>query len=598
MRLLDIAEHSLMSVYYVGIASSFHDPSISIVGPDGSILLAESTERPLQYKRAIGCPADLYVWFQKYIETYCEKDAEIVLANGWSQRYQRLNKLSGLLGRRSRRSIEISTGRLQKTLLKDYVSAWLSRSQYKAVDQFGDNAVFTFKRDFGKNIRDFRHFDHHLSHAAMACWGSGYDEATCMVVDGYGEVGSIRYFDYADGEVDPLDEQRGAESLGLFYSWWATVLCGFDPLRGEEWKVMGLAPYGKVIDEVYGLLQTVLKIDGLHLRYASMDHLNEVLAKLEKFALLPGSPPMDAADLARTFQEIYSDWMTELLQNLADRTKSRNLVLCGGCGLNSAFNGRIVPETSFESLYVPSAPGDDGVSVGAALLAYREDHPDWKPAKEMQTPYLGSRVSTSTLEQLETLAQVPNCVKLTDSIFEVTARLLSEGLLVGWCRGRAEFGPRALGNRSILADPRKAEMKEKINAMVKFREAYRPFAPSVLTEHAEAYFEHYQESPYMEKTLKVRPGMRDGIAGVVHVDGTARLQTVRKDWNPDYYRLIEAFHQLTEVPILLNTSFNIMGKPIIHSVEDALGMFYTTGLDVLVIEDYLITKQPVSWLNP
>ena len=141
-------------------------------------------------------------------------------------------------------------------------------------------------------------------------------------------------------------------------------------------------------------------------------------------------------------------------------------------------------------------------------------------------------------------------------------------------------------------------MKEKINAMVKFREAYRPFAPSVLTEHAEAYFEHYQESPYMEKTLKVRPGMRDGIAGVVHVDGTARLQTVRKDWNPDYYRLIEAFHQLTEVPILLNTSFNIMGKPIIHSVEDALGMFYTTGLDVLVIEDYLITKQPVSWLNP
>jgi carbamoyltransferase len=179
---------------------------------------------------------------------------------------------------------------------------------------------------------------------------------------------------------------------------------------------------------------------------------------------------------------------------------------------------------------------------------------------------------------------------LPDSIITETANLLADGKLVGWVQGRAEYGPRALGNRSILADPREVKMQDTINERVKFREMFRPFAPSILHEYAEDYFENYQESPFMDKTLLIRKDKKKKIAAVCHVDGTGRLQTVKKEWNPRFYGLIECFFRLTGVPVLLNTSFNVMGKPLIHGLEDALAVFMTTGLDVLVVNDYLITK--------
>jgi carbamoyltransferase len=179
---------------------------------------------------------------------------------------------------------------------------------------------------------------------------------------------------------------------------------------------------------------------------------------------------------------------------------------------------------------------------------------------------------------------------LPDTVHQEAARLLAEGKLVGWVQGSAEFGPRALGNRSILADPRPPDMKDKINSLVKFREEFRPFAPSILDEFGEEYFENYQVSPYMERTLKFKESAKKKVPAIVHVNATGRLQSVRREWNPRYYDLIKSFFELTGVPMLLNTSFNIMGKPIIHSVEDAIGLFYTTGLDALILEDYLIEK--------
>jgi carbamoyltransferase len=199
-------------------------------------------------------------------------------------------------------------------------------------------------------------------------------------------------------------------------------------------------------------------------------------------------------------------------------------------------------------------------------------------------------MSKEALVNLRKFSRIPRLEVVGDAIAKRAAELLAQGKIVGWVQGRAEFGPRALGNRSILADPRHADIKDKINALIKFREEFRPFAPSILHEHGEEYFFHYQESPYMERTLIFREEIRDKVPAVVHVDGTGRLQTVREEWNPRYYRLIKEFFELTGIPIILNTSYNIMGKPIIHSVEDAISVFYTTGLDALAIEDVLIEK--------
>ena len=271
---------------------------------------------------------------------------------------------------------------------------------------------------------------------------------------------------------------------------------------------------------------------------------------------------------------------------------SDNLVLCGGCALNSSYNGQILERTPFQHLYVPSAPADDGNAIGAALLARADDggHKNRSNSFAFQTPYLGSSADRDRLERLVERGKLPNLRHLPEKIYEETAKLLAGGKLVGWMQGRAEFGPRSLGNRSLLAAPYPAGMKDKINAAVKFRESFRPFAPSILHEFGHQYFENYRESPYMERTLKFRPHVIDRVPAVVHVNQTGRLQTVKREWNPRFYALIEAFYELVGIPLLLNTSFNIMGKPIVHSIEDAIGMFYTTGMDVLVIEDYLIVK--------
>jgi carbamoyltransferase len=281
--------------------------------------------------------------------------------------------------------------------------------------------------------------------------------------------------------------------------------------------------------------------------------------------------------------------MEALLGEAGDAAISSNLVLSGGCALNSSYNGKILERSPFDALHVPSAPADDGNAIGAAWLAYQEDHPDWRPAPGFMTPYLGSTVSTEPLERMA--AWEPRLRRVGEGIPAVAAQILAEGKLLGWVQGRAEFGPRALGNRSILADPRPADAKDLLNAKVKYREAFRPFAPSILAEHGPDWFEAYQDSPYMERTLRWREAVRSRVPAVVHEDGTGRLQSVTAERNPRYHALISAFHALTGVPVVLNTSFNVMGKPILHTAEDAILMFYTTGLDALVIDDWLLTKE-------
>ncbi len=370
-------------------------------------------------------------------------------------------------------------------------------------------------------------------------------------------------------------------------------LCGFDPLRGEEWKVMGLAPYGARDQQLYELMRPLLRVEGLEVQVGCpRAEYRRRLSTLIGRRRAPESPPLEAADLAFTGQEIFAEIMAELLGNLYATQRSDNLVLGGGCALNSSWNGRILQETPFQRLHVPYAPADDGTALGAALLTFIADHPDAASTVSAVSPYLGSSLAQPSLARLVQSSGLPNLQHFPGRITRPTAEILAAGKIVAWVQGRAEFGPRALGNRSILGDPRRAGIRARINAEIKFREDFRPFAPAILHEYGAHYFLDYQPSPYMERTLRWKETVRTSLPGVVHVDGTGRLQSVTGGLTPKFHRLIEDFHKISGVPILLNTSFNIMGKPIVHSVEDALSAFLTTGLDALVLEDYLIQKEP------
>ena len=580
--------------YYIGLSASFHDPSLAIVGPDGEVLFAEATERYLQNKRASNCPPDLLLRIPEQIKEYCESDAELIGAITWSEGHLRLlqvgvlNELSPFrkVGERAITMLDSLTDMWPYPRQK-ILRAWLRQGMSQVGNQLTGNPSI-------QNQVQIRRYDHHLTHAVYACYSSPFDEAVCAVVDGMGEGSAISFFTYRNGIVEQIRDVplcMRLTSLGVFYGF-VCNLCGFDWLKGEEWKVMGLAPYGRVDEELYNQLKAMVTMRRGRLSFGvfltKRGKMAEELRRLK--ARAPGSPPLAAADIACTGQQVFADAMREVLNELYDRGISRNLVLTGGCALNSSWNGRILRETSFEKLHVPSAPADDGNSVGAALLAYYEDHPERRRPRKLLSPYLGTDIHPETREFL--LRFNSSRVRhLPSTVSQEAAKLLAQGKIIGWMQGRAEFGPRALGHRSILADPRSPDMKDRINARVKFREEYRPFAPAILHEFGPEYFEDYQMTPYMERALVFREEVRHKVPAVVHEDNTGRLQSVTPELSERYYQLIRAFHELTGIPLILNTSFNIMGKPIIHTIQDALGMFYTCGLDALVIDDIIVEKE-------
>ncbi len=580
--------------YYVGLSNTFHDPSLAIIDQSGKILFAEAAERYLQDKRAFGASADHIIRIETLIRDYCDPEGQFTGAISWSRTNHHLLNLGYIVHLFDRERIYApGADRWTSFQLPRFLMAWMQVMQMKQ-NETGANLAFRLRHDFDSTRIRFRHFAHHDTHAAYACAGSPFDEAVCLVADGFGERSALASYHYHGGNIRLLDKNPGLASLGFFYKQ-LTRLCGFDWVGGEEWKVMGLAPYGKVDSRIRDLLGSCYRVRDGRLRHASPRRLGVIEREMREFARVRGSHPETVADLARTGQAVFSEIMEQLLCHLHSRGLSENLVLCGGCALNSSFNGTVLDRVPFRRLHVPSAPGDDGNAVGAALMAWQADHRGADLPKDgIDCPYLGSVASQETLDHVLRFGEIPHLRHLPGAIHEEAARLLAEGKILGWFQGRAEFGPRSLGNRSILADPRSAEMKDRVNALVKFREEYRPFAPSILHEYGPDYFEHYQESRYMERTLRVREEKRDAIAAVVHVDHTARLQTVKRQWNPRLHALISAFHQRTGVPAVLNTSFNVMGKPIVHSIEDALATFYTTGLHALVIGDYLIEKSAES----
>jgi carbamoyltransferase len=580
-----------MPTYYIGLANTFHDSALAIVSPEGEVLFAEATERPLQFKRALHCIPD-NIGVGKTLKKYCGANPDFVVATSWSRRY--LSYLERLARRGFFENAVFDCPELQEfsRLLFPKAAMYAMMSmQYHYMKKVGTGLRLEIGATFGRTAIQFRSYDHHTTHAAYSAFASPFDEAACLIIDGFGEGASTSVYRYAEGGLKPVRLRRESASLGLFYEF-ITILCGFDWFKGEEWKVMGLAAYGKPDAEKYQLVKALVRYDRGRLQFAPENVLRSALLQLTAMKRPPDASPFESADLALAGQTVYSEVALDVLRDVERMNLSENLVLGGGCALNSSFNGQIVGKTSFKRLYVPSAPADDGNAVGAAMLAFRDGGGklNKKNPDHFQTPFSGSSIDTGTLRRMERLGRISKLRHRPLTFIDETAARLAEGKLVAWIQGRAEFGPRALGNRSILADPRGRDMKERINARVKFREEYRPFAPSILHEHGDEYFEHYQETPYMERTLYWRTGVIDKVPAVVHEDRTGRAQTVKEEWNPIFYRLIKAFYQLTGVPILLNTSLNIMGKPIVHSIEDVLSLFYTTGLDVLVIHDYVIEK--------
>ncbi|MEH1787269.1 MAG: carbamoyltransferase C-terminal domain-containing protein [Nostoc sp.] len=583
---------------YIGLSCSCHDPALAIVNSNGEVVFAEAAERYLQNKRAWYSPPDDLIRMSELLNTYCEKDADLILASTWQPSTLRKAEFFYFNSLFQNPVIQFLLGLLSsETPLPAPFSQLLISGTAKNLG-LNTEFVFLLKNQINPQINSRlqvtrKAFDHHLTHAAAACYSSPFEEALCVIADGYGEGSSTAIFHYDRGTLKPIPRIKPSiPSLGIFFAKLCNA-CGFDSIKGEEWKVMGLAPYGKLNQTLYDSLKGLMEVKDGGFIYKNKHLIQQYESTLNHYILKRWDNLYDAADLAYTGQLVFSELMTDLLKSAYEICPSDRLVLSGGCALNSAFNGQVlelVPD--FKSCYVFSAPGDDGNAVGAALLAYYSDRPpqNKKPAK-LQSPYLGSTISMKTLSNLEQysrLKKVP--LECGETVSQKAAQFLAEGKIIGWMQGRAEFGPRALGNRSILADPRLPDIKLRLNIEVKYREEFRPFAPAILHEYGAEYFENYQETPYMERALRFHPQAAEKVPGVVHVDGTGRLQTVKRDWNPRFYDLISAFFQLTGIPLILNTSFNVMGKPIVHSVEDAIAVFMTTGMDVLIIEDRIYLK--------
>lgn len=587
--------------YYLGMAATFHDPALALVNDGGAVVFAEAAERYRQDKRAFHAAPDHLLQVSRLLDEHLadDPDVELVLARNWSTGFaRRLRRLAAGL-RCAELFWRLVSGRGAEAGGKPgalIMLRWMVESMRHSLAHAGWNLRYQVEREVVRAERESPSgaprrrvrirecaFDHHLTHAAAAAYASPFTAAACAVIDGFGEQSTTACFRYEGGRIAELPSSRSRHSSLGFYYMQLCLLCRFDPLQGEEWKVMGLAAYGQRQPELYANLRGLFQVDGLQIRSRNLTRAWDDMLRWTR-----GLP---AADVAHTGQLVYEDVLFEYLRRLHQRTRLPRLVLGGGCGLNSSANGKILEQTPFQELYVGSAPADDGTALGAAWLAFLQDHPQASLVRsEPLSPYLGSAFSARGVEQLRGFGGAYVRPTREDPAL-AAARLLADGQIIGWAHGRAEFGPRALGHRSILADPRRPSIRDELNSRVKFREEFRPFAPSILHEHGPAYFENYQDSPYMERAVRFRPEMRARVPGVVHVDGTGRLQSVTRERDERFHRLIEEFYRLTGVPLVLNTSFNVMGKPIIHSVEDAVSVFLTSGLDALVLDDVILEKR-------
>ena len=464
---------------------------------------------------------------------------------------------------------------------------WIKNDIMKSLDGFKGEIVFP---------------EHHLSHASYSFFTSPFDESAILTTDGVGEWSTTSIGIGSDNSVKLLQDIRWPHSLGLFYSAF-TYFLGFQVNEGE-YKLMGLSSYGKpkYYDLILENLIDVKKDGSIHLNMDYFAFTYDKVMTNQKFSELFGIKRRneDAEmkqihfDIGASVQKVLEDVLLRMVEYLYQKTKSKNLCLGGGVALNGVANYRILKESSFDNIHIPPSPGDAGSAVGAAQYLYYSHHKQNRKMESdttkriIENVYVGPSFSSDEIRKFLDGKNLKYEIFNDDELVKHCAKLIMEGNVVGWYQGKMEWGPRALGNRSILADPRQKEMKDILNEKIKHRESFRPFAPSILEEYTSEYFDMDIPSPYM---LMVSPVKKpEKIPAVTHVDGTGRLQTVSKNSNPLYYKLINEFYNLTGIPIIINTSMNVKGEPIVNTPEQAYNMLTKTDMDYVFLGNFMVKK--------
>jgi carbamoyltransferase len=572
--------------------NAYHGDASACVLRDGKVVAAAEEERFRRVKHWAGFPTEairccLRMTGAALKDVHCVAVNQDSRANLW-------RKLGLVLTRRPDLSLVVDRIR--------------NRREREGVGE-------TLARELGARFGgEVRYVEHHLAHLASAYAVSPFEEAVAVSVDGFGDFASAGWGVGRGGAVGIEERVYFPHSLGIFYQA-LTQYLGF-PNYGDEYKVMGLAPYGEpaFLPQMRKLVHLqddgTFVLDLAYFRHATekVDYeweggspmVGTLYTKALEELLGPARGPADELtqrhrDLARSAQAMYEEAFFHLLGRLHERYRLDALCLAGGCAMNSVANGKVYARSPFRKLYVQAAAGDAGGAIGAALVAWqrsggkaraRMTHAYWGP--EYPDAEIGAAIER---RKVEMDAQNCSVVRIPDEglLFQKTAKAIADGAVVGWFQGRMEWGPRALGNRSIVCDPRRADMKELLNAKIKRRESFRPFAPSVLREAVAEWFETDDDVPFMMQVYQIREAKRALIPAVTHMDGSGRLQTVTRDSNPRYYALIEAFRALTGVPMVLNTSFN-ENEPVVCRPEEALDCFLRTKMDVLVMGSWYVVR--------
>ncbi len=589
----------------LGISAFYHDSAAAMI-KDGEIIAAAQEERFSRKKHDARYPMNAVNYVLSECKLKLSEIDHIVFFEKPFLKFERLLETYMAFAPKGFKSFSLS------------MPLWLREKLFQK------KFLFENLKQHDENFNDItkiKFSEHHYSHAASAFYPSPFKEAVVLTLDGVGEWATTTVAIGKNNKLEMIKEIHFPHSLGLLYSAF-TYYTGFKVNSGE-YKVMGLAPYGKpkykdlIIKELMDL-----KEDGsfkLNMKY--FNYATGLTMTNKKFSNLFGQPVRDPKkdllnnfhmDIASSIQAVTEEIVMRLTKSIANEYKIKNLCLAGGVALNCVANGKILREKIFDNIWIQPAAGDAGGSLGAALAYWY--HELSKPREifkdQMKGAYLGPKFSEKDIENKLNKLKGKFNKKTSDEISLIVAKELSNNKTVGWFQGRMEFGPRALGGRSILADPRSEKMQKELNLKIKFRESFRPFAPSVLREDLNNWFELNYDSPYMLLVSDVKKDKqitmsekdeklfgieklnikRSSVPAITHVDYSARIQTVHKETNPKYYNLLTQFKKITNCPVLVNTSFNVRGEPIVCTIEDAFNCFMGTNLDILVIEDFILYK--------
>jgi len=567
-------------MYNLGISCYYHDSAAALL-QNGHVIAAVEEERFSRKKFDDEFPKMAIEWCLKEAEIKPNQIDSVAFYDKPVLKFERLlDNYIAVAPRGLYSFLDVIPKWLHKRL-------WIKNEIKKSLKGFKGEIIFP---------------EHHMSHAAHAFYTSPFEESAILTIDGVGEWSTTSIGYAKNNSIKITNDIRWPHSLGLFYSAF-TYFLGFKVNEGE-YKLMGLSAYGtpKYYDLILDNLIDVKDDGSIHLNMKYFAFTYDKVMTNKKFSELFGISPKTKDektlqihfDIGASAQKVLEDIILKIINHIYNKTKMKNLCFGGGVALNGVANYKILKEGPFDNIHIPPSPGDAGSAVGAAQYLYYIYHKNSKDISKNNTQliqenvYVGPSFSDDEIRNFLDSKKIPYKSFDRESLLEKTAQLISDGNIVGWYQGKMEWGPRALGNRSILADPRREDMKDILNRKIKHRESFRPFAPSILEEYASDYFEIDVPSPYM---LMVSPVKRPkDIPAVTHVDGTGRLQTVSKESNSLYYDLINEFYKITGVPVIINTSMNVMGEPIVNTPKEAYQMIVKTDMDYIIMGNNLVRK--------